>query len=278
MKTIKMAGLILLAGMLSLSSCRRDRFEWKDTQTASDNEQAEGIADEAVNISDNAARGFNNVARLSGSEGMLEAMSGCATVTKDTVSNPQVITIDFGPTNCLCNDGRYRRGKIITTYTGGRYFDIGSVKTVTFDNFYRNDNKVEGTRTITNNGSNAAGQPYWTITAQNMKITRPDGTFHTWNSTRTRTMISGQSTQQSWTDDEYSITGTASGVNKAGKAYTATITTPLHRLLSCRWIDSGIVEIVPEDGPTRTLDYGSGACDNILTVSVGSRTRTIEMN
>ena len=278
MKTTFFKSSLVLALTLGFAACQRDRFEWKDTQTASDSEQAEGIADEAINISDNAARGGSEVARLSGTEGRLDAMSGCATITKDTLSEPKVITIDFGPVNCQCNDGRYRRGKIIVTYSGGRYFDIGSVKTITFDNFFRNDNKVEGVRKVTNNGQNASGQWTWTISAENMKITRPDGTFHTWNSTRLRTMINGYSTQQIWSDDEYTITGSATGVNKNGVAYSAMITTPLHRLMSCRWIDSGVIEITPETGPVRTMDFGNGDCDNLLTVSVGTRSRTIEMN
>jgi hypothetical protein len=236
------------------------------------------MADDAMNIADNAARGNNEVARTDSPQDIYEALSACATITRDTVSNPRIITIDFGSTNCLCNDGRYRRGKIIVSYADGRYFDIGSVKTITFDNYFRNDNQVEGTRTVTNNGRNSANQLNWTINAQNMKITRPDGSFHTWNSTRTRTMLNGESTPLNWRDDEYNISGSASGVNVRGVAYTATITTPLHRKLDCRWIDSGVIKITPDDKPTRTLDYGNGACDRLLTVSVNNRSRTIEMN
>ena len=35
------------------------------------------------------------------------APGGCATVTYDSISNPKTITINFGPTNCMCLDGRY---------------------------------------------------------------------------------------------------------------------------------------------------------------------------
>lgn len=278
MKTKFLIAALFVSTGLTISSCNKDRNEWKDTQTASDNEQAEGMADDAINIADNAARGNADVARTASPVEVFEAMSGCATITRDTVSNPRTMVIDFGPTNCLCNDGRYRRGKILVSYSGGRYFDIGSVKTVTFDNYFRNDNKVEGTRTITNNGRNSSNQLNWTINAQDMKITRPDGSFHTWNSTRLRTMLSGESTPLIWRDDEYSITGSASGTNVRGVNYVANITTPLHRKLDCRWIDSGVVEVVPEDKPTRTLDYGNGACDRLLTVTVNGRSRTIEMN
>lgn len=274
---VLIAAIFLCTGII-FTSCNKDRNEWKDTQTASDNEQAEGIADDAINIADNAARGNADVARTANPVELFEAMSGCATITRDTVSSPRLITIDFGSSNCLCNDGRYRRGKILVSYSGGNYFDEGSVKTVSFDNYFRNDHRVEGIRTITNNGRNAANQLSWTINAQDMKITKPDGSFHTWNSTRLRTMISGESTPLIWRDDEYSISGSATGTNVRGINYVANITTPLHRKLDCRWIDSGVVEVVPDGKPTRTIDYGNGACDRLLTVTVNGRSRTIEMN
>lgn len=279
MKTSLKTLAILFAASLIFTSCRKEEKEaLEDTATSGDNEQAEGMSDEASNIADNAAKLGNNFSmRTDGTASAYELLSQCATVTHDTVSTPRALTIDFGASNCLCNDGRYRRGKILVTYTG-RYFENGSVRTITFDNFHRNDNKVEGTRIVTNNGLNNAGQYSWTITANNMKITRTDGTFHSWSSTRTRTMIAGQSTPLIWSDDEYSITGSASGTNRNGVAYTANITTPLHRSMSCRWIDTGVITISPTGKAERELDYGNGNCDDEATIRVGSRTRTINLN
>jgi hypothetical protein len=264
---------------MMLSACKKDEKEAVDDLTTSgDNEQAEGLSDEASNIADNAARLGNNFSiRTDETYQQYELLSQCATVTHDTTVSPRLITIDFGTTNCLCNDGRYRRGKILVSYTGN-YFGAGSARTITFDNFYRNDNKVEGTRTVTNNGLNSAGQYTWTINAQNMKITRTDGTFHTWNSVRTRTMVAGQSTPLIWSDDEYELNGNANGVNRNGIAYTADITTTLHRSMSCRWIDRGVITISPTGKAQRELDFGSGTCDNEATIRVGNRTRTITLN
>ena len=279
MKTILKTMAMFLAASLIFTSCRKDEKEaLEDTATSGDNEQAEGISDETSNIADNAAKLGNNFSmRTDGSNAAYELLSQCATVTHDTISSPRSLTIDFGTTNCLCNDGRYRRGKIMVTYTG-RYFDIGSVRTSTFDNFYRNDNKIEGTRTVTNNGLNSSGQYSWTINATNMKITRTDGTFHTWSSTRTRTMTAGQNTPLIWSDDEYTITGSANGTNRNGITYTANITTPLHRAMSCKWIDSGVITISPTGKVERQLDYGNGICDNEAIMIVGSRSRTITLN
>ena len=276
LKTSIIATFIAFA--IFTTSCNKEKIETTATSEETTGQEAQegtDVGDEVSNIADNAAKGQNITGRYASNQEQYEALSGCAVITRDTVN--RIITIDFGTSNCLGADGRNRRGKIIVNYTGS-YFEQGSVKTITFDNYYRNDNKVEGTRTVTNTGLNASNQYTWKVEARNMKITRPDGSFHTWNSTRTRTMLNGESTPLNWRDDEYNISGSASGVNVRGVAYTATITTPLHRKLDCRWIDSGVIKITPDDKPTRTLDYGNGACDRLLTVSVNNRSRTIEMN
>ena len=268
--------IIILWMMVFVSACRKDRDDLNDTTVASDNEQSETFSNDVMNIADNAAKSGSAGFRTSSQEELFEAFSQCTTITHDTVANPRSLVIDFGTVNCLCGDGRNRRGKILVTYTG-KYFETGAVKTMVFDNFYRNDNKIEGTRTITNNGLDDKGRMNWTINAQNMKITKANGNVHTCNSIRTRTLLAGNDTK-TWTDDVYEITGSANGVNAKGFNYTANIATPLHRAMSCRWIDSGTIEITPEGKATRTIDFGSGNCDDQATVSVKKRTRNITLN
>jgi len=277
MKTLKnIIPALLILSIAFESACKKDRDDLDDTTAASDNEQSETFSNDVMNIADNAAKTGSEGFRTSSAQEVYQALGKCATITHDTVANPKNLTIDFGTANCLCGDGRNRRGKIIVTYIG-RYFEIGAVKTMNFENFYRNDNKLEGTRTITNNSLNTKGRMNWTINAQNMKITKSNGKVHTWNSVRTRTMSAGNDTQ-TYTDDVYEITGSASGVNANGFNYTANITKALHRALSCRWIDSGTIEITPEGKATRTVDFGNGSCDDQATVSVKKRTRNITLN
>jgi hypothetical protein len=285
MKNLKNLKASIIATFIAFAifttSCNKEKIETTATSEETTGQEAqEGteVGDEASNIADNAAKGQNITGRYASNQEQYEALSGCAVITRDTIN--RIITIDFGTSNCLGADGRNRRGKIIVNYIGS-YFEQGSVKTITFDNYYRNDNKVEGTRTVTNTGFNASNQYTWKVEARNMKITRPDGKFHTWNSDRVRTMLAGYETS-SWQDDEYTVTGDASGSNSDEVTYTATIITPLHRLMSCKWIDKGVIQFENSKGKSRVLDFGNGTCDNQATVEVTGRrgrvvTRTITL-
>ena len=263
---------VLIVATLMSIACRKKTVD-KDTQAAEDNEESEMICNDASNMSDAAALGVTSF-RTHGVDGIL---SGCATVTRDTVSTPRVLTINFGTSNCVCQDGRSRRGIISIAYTGG-YFQTGTTRTITFTDYYVNDKHVEGTHTVTNNGLNSAGNYTWTVQAVDMRITRPTGEYHTWNSTRTREMIAGASTPILRNDDIYLITGTASGVNVNGVSYTANILQPLRRAVSCQWMESGKIEITPANLATRTLDFGNTGCDNQATVTVNSNTYSITLH
>src|SRR5436190_6385054 len=127
------AALIAACMILVVASChKKDTTE--DTGFAADHAVSEQTFNDVQSVSDQAAAvtGSSLSFRTAGT-----TIGGCATVTR----TPGVITIDFGATDCLCRAGRTRRGKIIITYSG-TYTDIGYTHTITFDNFYQNDNKV----------------------------------------------------------------------------------------------------------------------------------------
>ncbi|MFY9307546.1 MAG: hypothetical protein WAQ28_00715 [Bacteroidia bacterium] len=282
MKTLNLAKYLMVAATVGilLNSCRKkeDEPEDKDTSAAADNAIAEGYFNDANSISDQAAAG-NLTSFLStndNSDGERGIMSGCATITHDTMSNPRTITINFGTTNCLCNDGRYRRGIINVTYTG-HYKDSLSFHTITFSNYFVNDNQVLGSKTVTNNGHNNAGHLTFSISVNGSVIKANNGGTITYTSTRTREWIEGEYTSI-WSDDVYLITGTASGSSSSGSSFTATIITALKIKLNCHWIVSGKLDLTPSGKPTRTIDWGSGNCDDDATVTINGNTYNINLN
>lgn len=268
----------ILALISIFSGCKCKDKEDKETQTASDYEQAQLISEDITNMADLAESGTTKFKITPGQIPVYDVMSGCATVTLDTVnSNDQdTITINFGPTNCLCADQRLRRG-IIIIYRYGKPLIAGSYRTVNFNNYFINDRQVEGVHTITANGQNPAGNYNWTITAQNMKITNSaNGKWHSWNSSRNREWLNNGTFIR--TDDSMNITGSASGTNSNGKNYTATIISPLVKEAGCKWIVKGSVQITPDNKPLRTLDFGTGTCDYKATVNINGNNYNIELH
>jgi hypothetical protein len=276
MKNLKFL-LPLLAGMIFfLGSCSKDTPVDTSFTASQDDAYAESVFDNVTNLADEAYDvGSSNFKSAEATDNRI-FLSSCATVTLDTTVFPRVLTIDFGDSNCLCRDGRYRRGKIIVSFTG-RYRKPGTVRTTTFDNYYVNDNQVEGTKVVTNNGFNDRGHMNWTITVNGV-ITLADGNGTiSWNSQRNREWVEGASTPRDRWDDVYWITGQSSGQRASGLQWTRKITNPLVVKLACRFIVAGTMEIKPEGKATRTLDFGNGECDNLATITVNGNTRTIHL-
>lgn len=268
--TIFALSAIVLTGVY-LTSCKKSSTT-KDTdvESSENNALAEAQYNDVTTLVDQAALsgdvivGMAGGNSVNGSDGSLG--SSCATITTDTVTVPHSVTIDFGTSNCLCKDARFRRGKIIASFTG-RYRDAGTVINITFVDYFVNDNQLKGTKTVTNQGFNNAGHPVYKVEVNGQIIKANGAGTITWVSTRSRAWVAGFDTPV-WTDDVYSITGSASGTNASGKAYTINITEPLVRKMDCRWFESGKLDVTPDGEPIRTLDYGNTGCDANATVTI----------
>ena len=267
--------MVLIAA--TFTSCKRfeSRSEREDNnESASDGASAENTFNDVANVADNAEKNGALGFRLSAEAEAAQNLTGnCATITRDTVARR--ITIDFGTSNCIGNDGKSRRGKIYIDYTGP-YRQTGTVRTFSFDNYYVNDNKIEGTKSITTVAGFDAATPQWSIQVNGQVILANNEGTITWTANRTRKMIAGKDTPV-WTDDVYTIEGTASGVSARGVNFTTTITSPLRKEIGCRWFVSGVIEHQPEDKPLRKIDFGSGSCDDQAVVTVRNRERTITL-
>jgi hypothetical protein len=218
----------------------------------------------------------NNHGTGEGTDGM-DSTTHCYNVTVSPVTPglfPKTITIDFG-TGCTGRDGHTRRGKIITVYTGKMKL-AGSKATTTFDGFYFDSIKVEGTHIIENNSTDT--NLVFTLTLQNGKLTAPSGDYVAVNRTHTWTQIAGGATHQP-ADDVFKVTGSSDGtVQVLGLTFqwTTDIIQPLVRKFTCPWFVSGQVKIT-HDTHTAILDYGNGSCDNQATLTVGTKVYNITL-
>ncbi len=271
-KTIGTA--FLFAGMITLNSCNKDKSA--SDFTAADNQ---ALADETYNDVHNVSDEASQTGSVSyKDEDANSLLSGCAVVTRDTISAIRTTTIDFG-TGCTGIDGKTRKGKILISYDGP-YRAQGTTITVTFQDFFVNDNQVLGTKTIHNDGLNGAGNPSFSIHVQGQIILANNAGTIIWTSDRTREWIAGAATPQR-DDDQYSITGTASGTDSEGNPFTCTIVDPLIRNLApgCRrHFVKGSVLIQRSGKPDKSIDFGNGDCDNQAVVTVNGTSHIINLH
>jgi len=284
----KISGIKLVQGLtvlalatLVISGCKKTPATTdSDTNSSNENAFAQARFNETGNISDQAAANSMTSYRLNPNANNGSLLSHCATVTFDTINhfNSDTIEVNFGPTNCLCADGRNRRGIIYVGYTKPHYWDSLDVITLTFSNYFVDDYGISGTKTMTNEGR-INGQQTYNSTVVNGTITKPNnGGSFTWNSNITRKWTAGESTPWWWLDDAYQFTGTSNGVSSTGAGYTATIMTPLTWECSCPlYFVSGVLDFTPTGHATRVIDYGNGACDNICTVTINGTAYTVHM-
>ncbi len=272
--------IFLLAGLTMVHiGCQKDedpgpqQTNEKEVNATKDDALADKLFSELTDITDEAMRNgdkaYKNV--------VLDTifMGPCVIVTIDTLSFPFTISIDFGPTNCLCNDGKWRRGKINVQHSGP-YWAVGTVITTTLDNYFVNEHQVLGTKTLTNQGLNTAGNLTWTVHVDG-QIIKPNGGIITWVGDRMREWSEGHSTPFIWWDDTYMITGSHNVVASNGTTLSATITQGLEFSLNCYWIKSGIVELQHSLLPLIELDYGPGTCDDDAIVTIDGTSYPIKL-
>ena len=264
--------------LLVISCKKKDKYDNSDAPRI--NAIVEGNFDDMTNMSDQAIKGnlifykSGQVIIGDGKEAMNYSKADCnVIVTLDTTGSTKTITIDWGTANCDCNDGKQRRGKIITTFTGS-YYSPGTILTHTPVDYFVNDNKIEGSKTVENMGNNSFGQPYYNVQV-NGHVTLSTGEIIDYTSSRVRIFTHGYTTYYNFWDDEYDITGTANATISGGDGYSLTVTSPLHVKIGCGYITQGKLNFTPVGKPVRMVDYGNGNCDATFTVTINGQTYTV---
>ncbi len=270
----KLSGLFLMvAGLFLFNSCNKDEVVTEDV-----------IAKTTVTDYINMINSFSlsTVEELStGDEDGLKSatISDCLTVTihenEDGEFWPRNWTFDYGTENCECIFGNNKRGMIHVSLSDW-WKNEGSLREITFEDFYMNDNKMEGVKTILNTGLNENGNLSFTKKVADAKLTYTDGTSMTWACEEFSEQVEGGETIL-FIDNVWSVTGGGSGVNLDEKSFTMAITTPLIYKSGCFYPVSGVIEISTEGEDLKVINYGDGECDNIITVTIGDVTETVEL-
>ncbi|MEN8121412.1 MAG: hypothetical protein ABFS35_13755 [Bacteroidota bacterium] len=274
MKTIKLLVVGLIASGLFLSSC----------------EQTEN---EPSNVSDDAIQSILSITDLyntedaevatsdDGTKSVVENHGSCFELTihpnEDGAFWPKSWTLEFDG-ECESFNGITRSGMIHVTLTDC-WRNEGSLRTISFEDFYVNDIHLEGIKTIENTGLNDVGNMTWVRKMVGGKLTFDDATetdpatFISWDCERISERVEGGDTWL-FRDDIYMVTGGGNGVNREGLTFTTEITNPLKYVFRCRFPVSGELTINIEGSETVVINFGDGECDKIATQTIGSNEPT----
>ncbi len=169
------------------------------------------------------------------------------------------MTIDYGTNGSIWN-GRVRKGKIIIEKQG-KIGAKGTTTTVKFENFYIDNNRLEGIVTLTNNGF-STGFYSFNFDVAGAKIHSASGDSSSWETHRSMDVYLSSGSIKTL------MRGSSSGVNRKGLAYTVTTTEDLLTEYGCAYVKQGGLKISSTGKPDINIDFGDGTCDNKATITV----------
>ena len=276
--------ILILSMVLSVMtiSCSKDKNDDNTNITpeeASINSKLDIATDDAIDvISEQETNTYTNNTNKGAFESPANIYApACLTVTRNpdfgtalTVGQTVTKTLDFSATGCTLPNGNIVKGQIVISFVYEPNATSHTV-TFTFNNFYHNNIKINGTktytRTMTPTTPNSASHPIVTVNID-LTATLPDGRVFTRTGQRVREFIAGYG-NSTIADDQHSVTGSWTTTFPNTTTQTATITTPLLLKMSCisaqkPIIVQGVITYV-RGSHTATLDFGDGTCDNIAT-------------
>ena len=287
--SLKLAVTAILFAMAAfIASCKKDSdpISGEVSQTVSNEATQDSQQDEVDDMATGQLNKGDSKGRFLGAT---DGRVACAYVTfADTTESHKAtgtLTIDFDKTpagddnaaGCTDGHGNTRKGMIVITWTGGRWYSPGSVITITLNNYSINGVVLNGTRVLTNITS--VDHPLivtWTVISD-ITATWPDSKTATRQVHKTRAwdILGGTVTvtQSAGADSA------ASGTTRRGVSYTVTIQTAIVFDLTCVgtskvYIPVSGVKVITFNDKTVTIDFGSGTCDNTFTVTYNGKTDT----
>jgi hypothetical protein len=204
----------------------------------------------------------------------------CAAVqfNEDADAASGTAIVDFSNNDLgYCTDakGNIRKGKIQIDYSGGPIGTVGFTVVITFIDYSINGIALKGIRTIERLSGSTEAVVKHQITLSNGIATWPDNTAATRTSDFTR----------EWTVETgiVRVDGSAFGTGRQGKSYVMDIAKTLVYKKECAESE-GIymavegTKIFTVNSKPITIDFGAGACDRTVTVTVKNISREFTVN
>ena len=196
-------------------------------------------------------------------------------------TDQDTLIINFGEENYL-HLGHLKRGEIISIYNKFIY-NSNSQITTTFNNFYINNNLIQGKMYLENNGSNQNGFPEFSLTVDSMSMYTNNGSIDISNGNYIKQLVSGYNTQYQYLDNIYKLTGNAQGNSSNNNNFSLEISNSLNMNLSCFESSSCIItegtsRLIPDGYEERIINYGDNSCDCDINAFIGEDIHPIIIN
>jgi hypothetical protein len=278
--TTKLTLFIAAAALcITINACKKAALD-TDITAGQDNSQAENESNYIGSAAD--AGNAQSSSSPRSTEGGIWSILGCANITfnSDTAAGLKIMTITFNPNNGTCKslDGKLRTGQLIVTWTG-RYRDSGTVIHTYTNNYTVDGYAYNYKKWVKNLGTelyNGTPVPYFSIN-DTASIATSTGTI-SWFSSRTREWIAGSTTPLQWWNTQYSITGSASGVDRKGEAFTVTITSPIIANFSCYYIITGGTYDLQIQGKAERIVSFIDGCSGTATCTINGVVYTFQFS
>ena len=196
-------------------------------------------------------------------------------------TDQDTLIINFGEENYL-HLGHLKRGEIISIYNKFIY-NSNSQITTTFNNFYINNNLIQGKMFLENNGSNQNGFTEFSLTVDSMSMYTNNGSIDISNGNYIKQLVSGYNTQYQYLDNIYKLTGNAQGNSSNNNNFSLEISDSLNMNLSCFESSSCIItegtsRLIPDGYEERIINYGNNSCDCDINAVIGEDIHPIIIN
>ncbi|PQJ21610.1 hypothetical protein [Tenacibaculum sp. SG-28] len=275
-RLIKRISLFLsLLGFFALASCESNEDLEMDANTLTTEEALQVVlvddisADVANIIEDDAVLEESYVGKSDATTSIFMSSRtkgnhpNCLRRTVQDTTNGRIVTLDFGE-GCSGKNGSVFSGKIIISYVKA---DASFSKTITFENFFVDENAVEGRKTISKIRENTNGNPERTHEVA-IRVTFATGETMVKQGKRVKEKVYGAETPERG-DDVVLITGDWETKQSDGSIKSVAVVKALKREYACRYIVSGTLDVT-KGTATYTVDFGDGSCDNTATITDAS--------
>ncbi|AOW09265.1 hypothetical protein [Flavobacterium gilvum] len=288
-KFFLIASFIVILFFISCNSTDNTTTDTAALTTANSQILADSRIDASINDVSNIAEDQFSLKQTStarGTEATHSSFLPACAVTAWTYTNGTFTgSIDFGTEGCTLQNGNVLKGKITLSFSGN-FMTPEKTITYSFDNFYHNGIKIQGSKTIIKTiKTTDLYTPIHPVFTQSidLTITFENGTVYTRTGTQTKEMISGDTNHDGDDDDDWEgrvflVTGNHTTTLSTGGSWSCTIKTPLRYEMACkRAIPVSGTVLKVNNGVETLIDYGTGQCDNLATVTTNGVTTTIEL-